>query len=126
MSTIEPVAGAGPGGHSRCPDTTSAGTDANDVWCMQRTCRGTSAKGFSSGRACPLDRARADRAPYWCILNPTWGVVYYLGLLLVGFAAIGWAQLKIGRVGQLAGWSFSLMFCSTWRSWPLRSLCLIR
>ncbi len=32
-------------------------------------------------------------------LNPTWSVLYY-EVLLAGFAAIGWAQLKIGRVGR--------------------------
>ncbi|MEQ8655061.1 MAG: adenylate/guanylate cyclase domain-containing protein [Kiloniellales bacterium] len=32
-------------------------------------------------------------------INPTWEVVYYEALLL-GFAAIGWAQRKFGQVGQ--------------------------
>ncbi len=32
-------------------------------------------------------------------INPTWEVAYYEALLL-GFAAIGWAQRRIGRVGR--------------------------
>jgi len=43
------------------------------------------------------------------IINPNWDVIYYI-LMLGLFAAIGWAQLKVGS----AGWSWRelfLMFC---------------
>ena len=42
-------------------------------------------------------------------LNPTWTVLYHEALL-AGFAAIGWAQLRIGRVG-LSRPELLLMFC---------------
>src|SRR5262245_6377030 len=33
------------------------------------------------------------------IINPNWDVIYYV-LMLGFFALIGWAQLKVGRVGR--------------------------
>ena len=42
-------------------------------------------------------------------LNGTWGVLYYEALL-AGFALIGWAQLKAGRVGRSRP-ELILMFC---------------
>lgn len=42
-------------------------------------------------------------------LTPGWEVLYYQALL-AGFAAIGWAQLKVGRVGASRPELF-LMFC---------------
>lgn len=42
-------------------------------------------------------------------INPEWDVVYYLALL-AGFALIGWAQLRIGRVGQSRA-ELALLFC---------------
>jgi adenylate cyclase len=42
-------------------------------------------------------------------LNPSWEVLYYEALL-AGFAAIGWAQLRIGRVGRSRP-ELLLMFC---------------
>lgn len=42
-------------------------------------------------------------------LNPTWTVLYHEALL-AGFAAIGWAQLRVGRVG-LSRRELLLMFC---------------
>ena len=43
------------------------------------------------------------------IVNPTLEVIYY-EILLLGFAAIGWAQHRIGRVGQSRA-ELLLMFC---------------
>ena len=43
------------------------------------------------------------------ILNPNWDVLYYLAMLGL-FAAIGWAQLKVGRAGVSRPELF-LMFC---------------
>lgn len=43
------------------------------------------------------------------IINPTWEVLYYV-LMLVPFAAIGWAQLRVGRAGVSRPELF-LMFC---------------
>ncbi len=43
------------------------------------------------------------------VLDPTWLVLYYEALLL-GFALIGWAQLKAGRVGR-SGIELGLIFC---------------
>ncbi len=42
-------------------------------------------------------------------INPTWEVVYYECILL-GFAAIGWAQRKYGRVGQ-SRTELTLIYC---------------
>ena len=43
--------------------------------------------------------ALAAIAPLLVFQNPTWSVLYYEALL-VGFALIGWAQLRVGRVGR--------------------------
>jgi adenylate cyclase len=43
------------------------------------------------------------------ILNPNWDVLYYIAMLGL-FAAIGWAQLKVGRAGVSRPELF-LMFC---------------
>ena len=43
------------------------------------------------------------------IVNPTWEVVYYIGLLAL-FAGIGWAQLQIGEVGRSRP-ELVLIFC---------------
>lgn len=43
--------------------------------------------------------ALAVIAPFLVYLNPTWPVLYYEALL-VGFALIGWAQIKVGRLGK--------------------------
>src|SRR6266571_2788366 len=43
------------------------------------------------------------------IINPHWDVVYYV-LMLIPFAAIGWAQLKVGKAGRSRPELF-LMFC---------------
>jgi adenylate cyclase len=43
------------------------------------------------------------------IINPNWEVIYYI-LMLGFFAAIGWAQLKVGKAGR--SWpELVLMFC---------------
>ena len=42
-------------------------------------------------------------------LNPRWEVLYYEALL-AGFALIGWAQIKIGRVG-VSRLELALLFC---------------
>ena len=42
--------------------------------------------------------ALAVVAPLLVFQNPTWNVLYYQAIL-IGFALIGWAQLRIGRVG---------------------------
>ena len=34
------------------------------------------------------------------VMNPNWDVIYYV-LMLGFFALIGWAQLKVGKVGRL-------------------------
>lgn len=43
------------------------------------------------------------------IVNPTWEVTYYIGLLAL-FALIGWAQLRIGEVGRSRP-ELLLLFC---------------
>jgi adenylate cyclase len=43
------------------------------------------------------------------IINPNWDVVYYV-LMLIPFAVIGWAQLKVGKAGRSRPELF-LMFC---------------
>lgn len=43
------------------------------------------------------------------IINPNWDVVYYV-VMLVPFAVIGWAQLKVGKAGR-SGPELFLMFC---------------
>jgi len=43
------------------------------------------------------------------IINPHWDVVYYV-LMIIPFAAIGWAQLKVGKAGR-SGPELFLMFC---------------
>ena len=43
------------------------------------------------------------------IMNPNWDVIYYV-LMLIPFAAIGWAQLRVGKVGR--SWpELILIFC---------------
>ncbi|MGB8399736.1 adenylate/guanylate cyclase domain-containing protein [Bradyrhizobium sp.] len=44
------------------------------------------------------------------IINPNWDVIYYI-LMLGLFAAIGWAQLKIGKVAGRSRPELFLMFC---------------
>jgi adenylate cyclase len=64
------------------------------------------------------------------VVNPYWDVLYYEAMLLV-FALIGWAQLKVGRVGRsraelllifcdLAVLTFIVVVPNPWRSvdWP--------
>ena len=42
-------------------------------------------------------------------LNPNWDVIYYV-LMIIPFAIIGWAQLKVGKAGR--SWpELFLMFC---------------
>jgi hypothetical protein len=53
--------------------------------------------------------ALAVIAVFLVYLTPRWEVIYYESLIL-GFAAIGWAQLKLGRVGSSRPELF-LMFC---------------
>ena len=43
------------------------------------------------------------------IINPHWDVVYYV-VMIIPFAAIGWAQLKVGKAGR-SGPELFLMFC---------------
>ena len=43
------------------------------------------------------------------IINPNWDVIYYV-LMLIPFAVIGWAQLKVGKAGR-SGPELFLMFC---------------
>ena len=43
------------------------------------------------------------------IINPNWEVIYYIVMLGL-FAAIGWAQLKVGKAGR-SGPELFLMFC---------------
>jgi adenylate cyclase len=43
------------------------------------------------------------------IINPHWDVVYYV-LMIIPFAVIGWAQLKVGKAGR-SGPELFLMFC---------------
>src|SRR5205809_5500796 len=43
------------------------------------------------------------------IINPNWDVIYYVVMLGL-FALIGWAQLKVGKVGRSAQELF-LIFC---------------
>lgn len=43
------------------------------------------------------------------LINPNWDVVYYI-LMLGLFAVIGWAQLKVGKVGR-SGPELFLIFC---------------
>jgi adenylate cyclase len=43
------------------------------------------------------------------IINPHWDVVYYV-VMIIPFAAIGWAQLKVGKAGR-SGPELLLMFC---------------
>src|SRR3990170_6749416 len=44
------------------------------------------------------------------IINPNWEVLYYVGMLSL-FAAIGWAQLKVGRTTGRSRPELFLMFC---------------
>ena len=53
--------------------------------------------------------ALAVIALFLIYLTPRWEVIYFEALL-VGFAVIGWAQLKVGRVGRSRPELF-LMFC---------------
>ena len=53
--------------------------------------------------------ALAVIAVFLVYLNPRWDVIYY-EFLLLGFAAIAWAQFKLGRVGYSRPELF-LMFC---------------
>ena len=39
------------------------------------------------------------------IINPNWDVIYYIVMLGL-FALIGWAQLKVGKVGPFAAGAF--------------------
>jgi adenylate cyclase len=43
------------------------------------------------------------------IINPHWDVVYYV-VMIIPFAVIGWAQLKVGKAGR-SGPELFLMFC---------------
>src|SRR5437763_10350958 len=43
------------------------------------------------------------------IVNPNWEVIYYIAVLGL-FALIGWAQLKVGRVG-VTRLEMLLLFC---------------
>lgn len=43
------------------------------------------------------------------IINPNWDVIYYIGMLGL-FALIGWAQLKVGKVGRSQP-ELLLIFC---------------
>ena len=43
------------------------------------------------------------------IINPHWDVLYYV-VMIIPFAAIGWAQLKVGKAGR-SGPELLLMFC---------------
>jgi adenylate cyclase len=43
------------------------------------------------------------------IINPHWDVLYYVAMI-IPFAAIGWAQLKVGKAGR-SGPELFLMFC---------------
>jgi adenylate cyclase len=43
------------------------------------------------------------------IVNPHWDVVYYV-VMIIPFAVIGWAQLKVGKAGR-SGPELLLMFC---------------
>jgi adenylate cyclase len=43
------------------------------------------------------------------IINPNWDVIYYV-LMVIPFALIGWAQLKVGKAGR-SGPELFLMFC---------------
>jgi len=43
------------------------------------------------------------------IINPHWDVLYYVAMI-IPFAAIGWAQRKVGRAGR-SGPELFLMFC---------------
>ena len=94
MSTIDQV--AGPVTLNLAPAETPARADANDV-VLRALSRDKHEGLVLSVRARWI--ALAMIAPLLVYLNPTFGVVYYLGLLLL-FAAIGWAQLRIGRVGR--------------------------
>lgn len=53
--------------------------------------------------------ALAVIAVFLVYLNPRWEVIYY-EFILLGFAAIAWAQFKLGRVGYSRPELF-LMFC---------------
>jgi adenylate cyclase len=53
--------------------------------------------------------ALAIIAVLFVYLNPSWEMLYY-HVLLLGFAAIGWLQFRIGRVGHSKAELF-LMFC---------------
>ena len=94
MSTIEQL--AGPVALNPTPTETTPRTDANDV-VMRALSRDKREGLVLAVRARWI--ALALIAPLLVFLNPTPGVVYYLMLLGV-FAAIGWAQLRIGRVGR--------------------------
>src|SRR5258708_1724602 len=43
------------------------------------------------------------------IVNPNWEVIYYIAILGL-FALIGWAQLKVGRLG-VSRVELALLFC---------------
>jgi adenylate cyclase len=53
--------------------------------------------------------ALAAIAPFLVYLNPTWSVLYYEATL-VGFALIGWIQIKAGRLGK-SRLELALIFC---------------
>jgi len=53
--------------------------------------------------------ALAVIAVFVVYLNPTWSVLYYQ-VLLAGFALIGWAQTKVGKLGKSRAELF-LLFC---------------
>ena len=91
MSTIDQV--AGPVALNLAPSQTPQRVDTNDV-VLQALSRDKREGLVLAVRARWI--ALALIAPLLIFLNPTFGVVYYLGLLVL-FAAIGWAQLRIGR-----------------------------
>jgi adenylate cyclase len=53
--------------------------------------------------------ALAAIAPFLVYLNTTWSVLYY-EVMLVGFALIGWVQIKAGRLGK-SRIELALIFC---------------
>ena len=53
--------------------------------------------------------ALAAIAPFLVYLNTTWSVLYYEAML-VGFALIGWVQIKAGRLGKSRS-ELALIFC---------------
>ena len=104
MSTIDQV--AAPVAVNLAPSETPQRADVNDV-VLQALSRDKREGLVLAVRARWI--ALALIAPLLIFLNPTFGVVYYLGLLLL-FAAIGWAQLRIGRVGRSRAEILLLLF----------------